>query len=1764
MLPSVRAQVEFILAKHVGEAIAKKHCQASNLVLVRGLIDQLKYGMTLASQATMYMHFWPWRIPAQMTGTTLNAQGFVIHDGAAPTGCYDANSVLLGLYDYRRIRRTATAWAWGKANPRQAVGAILLNRGNTTNAPGTVAAVDIPVRGIGIPWLHPAITGGTCSIGIGGVGGASYVHTFASQNGALLAYTFTGHNANCYVRINSGPDAGLYRARTFDGIASPNRIYLSNLDGTHFVAAGGVQTGVSVTVFARVLPYFNESTGGVIPQSQGPVSFAGSFDPGENRTSYMFRLYYEKSGSPNPAGGAHLKGSYWFAVRPYVYGGANVTTIAADGDRGDLAASAIGLQGGGLAAGSMSAGFVGGCPGMVLDRTNQRLWGLTDNGTLSSLWWWLYKTPECLHEAWSNSGTPNDPIAALTGLTGRMRGIDIDTDGNVYAALGGSASAGIYKITPALAVTRWLYSSLAGATNAVNGVKIDKTRNRSTAAGTVSTAAGTGIQTVTVTGGAFTQADVGRAITLSGGSADNGTYKIAAYVSATQVTVSTLAGGNVTFTGTSNSGAMKIGDRIYIFWNDALAWAGSTTSNIKLAYMETEAFGTILQTADCAVTASTGRTLYDGHATWRGNAPPAAIDPGTGNLFWVSSDTAQRINRFNVTSRTVSQKTVAGFTEPADASVVAEPTVCYGIGVNPHASFREVWLATDVGIIRFSPDHADLSTLTTGAYAYALASNQYRRYVGDGSSTAYTQPANYARPAGCITSVVGAFGGVFFGLDGKVYLTHALENGIVQYQRDLDFFTRASWQTGTAYPGSSSAAQGVLATPYGEVVVMVPSVTASVCITIGSMLTDYQWITGAWTAKEFIRGVIPDATSQPEGLCKDLHTTTDDLLFGVKVAFSTGIGTDAVQAIGRMSQKQAVQTDGSWSGGNFKGSNFTAADVGRLLRVESGANPGIYRVTAYVDAFTITVQTLARGAFAPANSSPNNYTLWDLGTSAAGAEVCTCLAANGIAPDNTQDVNEITTEFYFAKTVLSDQVEAIKVALAGLPPAGSAGVTAYWDSFPAGVNNVSPGIPGGLALSANTVSLKEQVLGYVIGAPAQEGTADRGSVLGPVSMGGVDVDTGAGMAFTVDFGTDVEVGAVVARLKAGAADATSLLNNDTTGTGGSLANLHRASAAGGAPVASTTVTHRRGGLTGASGLSVPLTQPPTATLATGNFLDTASVTYSDGQTTQGGNTITSAAGRFTGLTGAVVQLTSGSDLGYYRITSVDGTGAIATIRNLAQTAKAWAASATGLSFVIYANAAREEDILLSGTHRTTIEMLTSATTARLRTYASNALSNAAWEVLTPTWSLVKRCEHSVMDSPPDVVNNGTYTTTDACEDNVTLGTAKYVFDLADLGAAQRTGRYWKFTASGRFLTAMATQTYLMGVDFYDTAGKRLLANSSNYVDTVASEPEFLACHITRLDWIQALYAASALVPGVNATATIGGATGAAVTLAGSVAFTPLRVALGATMTADAGNTFTITGADRPFTAADVGRIIQSLAGSNIGFYRIVSVTPTTASVALMDGTTPVLTLDATPRAWSLHEGILAGASSYDYINLGAYGEFSIAAVSNDLKTITLNDPTYLSVSGLTWEIRRRASPVAWAASGGTGVDATKVARLVYSHMEAPRQPGDVSQDHKGALLFHPLDVGTALQQTGGSTGAGTGTFTGAGFSPDDVGRLLLITGATDTGPYRISAYTNSTTITVVNPRTGAAVSFTGAVGLTYKVVGEKRFRISRYATMLRQ
>jgi hypothetical protein len=1788
MLTPIHGHVE-IVARHVAAALMKparkpnrrltfrervmRRFEGGNVYVRGGGLDYLKFTFSgTGAPATPTLMTYPWRVPSQYDGTNMSTRAGGLSTGPVQ---YPVESLTLAERDASRLRFYPTAaMTIARANQPRVIGAVGMNNGTLTNDVGAewMTVSDVAMTMVGTVYQHRS-TGAGSAVFTAGQGYFTQVSIVASN-----LYLYLMPRVYSYVRVTTvtatgatAVNAGVYRVRHID--KTNNRVYLVNLDGSPFVASATETVSIG---YGPTPNYFNEE--GVVPISAGRVYAAGIYNPGENRTSYLFRLNFAKTGSPTPAD-ASQRGTYWFTTRPYTYGlGTSLpaNNYMVDADHGGVQTSAVRLHGdvlalhtpppGGMAA--LTAGFAGGCPGMWLDRTNQRMWGIATDGAQGDIWWWRYKSPESLNEVATSTGTAANLIAGIAMGGTTPRAIDGDDENSVYVALTGGGNAGVVKITSDLVATQWK-ANTAGLATTVSGLKVDRTRARSGGANTVTTTAAS--NALDCADGAFTQADVGRAIVITSG-ADAGTYLITTVVDADSVTVTTLAGAAVAFTGQAATGSWRIGSRIYIFWNDTTSWAGTLATQIKIVYMESVAFGTVLRTPDLAVTAN-GRqvALATGYT-----APIVAVDPTNGNLYWYSTDTTVRLNRYDVTAQTVSQKLLSDFSTPAGGSgTIVTPTAVYAIAVNPNTYFREVWLGTNQGFVRIGADVAlgsVKSTWTAGLSSEAaLADGTFQRYYGDGVGT-YTNTNGTSpgvRPDGSyVTASVREMAWIGFGMDGRVY-AWAQNPGasssvnLVQYVREVDLFTTAVSNT-DAIEAAVAHVTGLYMTPYGELLSIVPSLRSSATYmgALFTVQTDYQWIGGAWVAKEVVRGPLPDTTSSPGLSAKDMHEAYAELLYGLRVKFTPAGGATAAndEFIGLMGQTGPQKNDGAVAAGSgdFAGSGFTAADVGRYLRIEKSggdtvddADVAVYKITAYIGATSVTLTRLSGAAWTGAGAGGTcHYTVWDRGS--ISPECATVCGANGMLKDNMTDVTSLSYEFYLAKTLLSDNVESIKTACGLIGPPGSAAETLYFENFPKATGGHDPNSPQARAFPGAALANGAQVL-TGMSSLITRGTSGRADVR-PSDMsawGGVSAAAGGtlGFALSTDLGADAEIGSVIVRAIATYDETQPLtMEGEALAQGGACGHLHNATAAGGAPIAAAVARHSGTGYSQASGST-------TGTVAAGDFLGTETAGAPDtAATTAAGNTITSIAGKFTGREKQVVRLTSGADAGYYRIASVNVDGSIATVRNLNETTASFTGTAAGLSFSIYADAVRADDTIAIGTYRLTVDRLLTTTSVQTRATPAAVITAQAWSALIPTWRLVKRLSRSVSASPPDVVANGTYMSYDGAETGTNgwpysqryANSVKYVFDLSDLTTGERTGRYWKFSLMPRFSgsRSQSSDFAVVAVEFYGTDGKRIDLLPDQHVDTRTAEAQFMAANVQRVDWIQAANDSTSHIAGVNGLATIGGVNGDVVTLAGGAKFLGRQVRAGAGMTADGGNnTLKIPGSDPVFTSADAGRILRLPAGPNAGYYRISSVTSGTEVVVVgIDGTAPVLNIDAGPTAYTLHEGIATGTSG-DFIYVNGR-EIRISALSTDLTTLTLSEAQFTAAAGLSWEIRRRASIVNAATQWATS-------------------SGQVVHDPNGVIGHATVDIGTPITRTGGSAAGGSGVFTGAGFTADDVGRILVITTGTNVGHYRVSAYTSATEVTLVNARTGAAVALNADAAMTYKVVGERRFRISRYTTSLR-
>jgi len=198
--------------------------------------------------------------------------------------------------------------------------------------------------------------------------------------------------------------------------------------------------------------------------------------------------------------------------------------------------------------------------------------------------------------------------------------------------------------------------------------------------------------------------------------------------------------------------------------------------------------------------------------------------------------------------------------------------------------------------------------------------------------------------------------------------------------------------------------------------------------------------------------------------------------------------------------------------------------------------------------------------------------------------------------------------------------------------------------------------------------------------------------------------------------------------------------------------------------------------------------------------------------------------------------------------------------------------------------------------------------------------------------------------------------------------------------------------------------------------------------------------------------------------------------------------------------------------------------------------------------------------FAIHEGINYGGTYPDkFAFTSDQREFTILTLNDALTIITISETLQPARTSQAWEIRRAAYDTSSATT-----EPTKYARLVRPQSTYPVQSGDVCHDSRGHHRFFTEDIGSGYQRADGSIAGGSGAFAGTGFSPDDVGRLLYIDTGANLGIYEVSVFTSTTAVTMKNHYTGAAVSLTADAGpVTYRVFGDRRFRLAKYVTGLR-
>jgi hypothetical protein len=941
----------------------------------------------------------------------------------------------------------------------------------------------------------------------------------------------------------------------------------------------------------------------------------------------------------------------------------------------------------------------------------------------------------------------------------------------------------------------------------------------------------------------------------------------------------------------------------------------------------------------------------------------------------------------------------------------------------------------------------------------------------------------------------------------------------------------------------------------------------------------------------------------------------------------TGSGFSASD-VGRLLriEEQTTNTDGATAKNSnvFTGSGFVVGDVGRTLRINTGADLGTYKVASYSSATSITLLKLTgsvfkasattggtlsyvidRGvdsgvykvtaynsgsggtqvtlalltgaAWSAVGVTPVNWTVWDLGSpgSNAGPENITVLAADGFAKDNTQDITGVTFENFGAKTRFHEFDEGRKFAVANpLAVPGSTATGFYFETYPRQTTQYDASTAHHKALPAAELTNGRVALDGLVDK-AMDGTGGKGNAQNPggnIWHGTSPSNSVSGYSSMVDFGADVEVGYIMYRTYTPSLP-TGLAYTSTHN--GLIGNWYKATAAGGAPVNSSTIR-----TSGTTNLNISGADVTTATVAALDFLGSVTTgPFSNGVMVVTQNTFAGPLATFvTGDVGKVLKIsgTAGADTGSYRITAVSLDGSTATIRNLDQTAKAWTVGASGVTYEVR-DAVREEDELLvirvsgvgngttgltfsvgsvvlnsstaifaagdvgklvmitgasnpanngvfpitgftsttsitytnangvtqsnfAGTvyvysHWLGVERLTSATALQLRTGPNATVTSQSWQVVSPNWSPVKRLSFSTEALPPDVKANGTWLSLNGADAYYT-GDAKIYFDLTDLTQAQRTGRYWKWTAQPRFNTnVINTQHYIRDIEFYDTSGKRLAQSPYTSCDQVQTNPDFMFNWTNRIDWVQAANDAMSGVSGFNGNAGLAGANGDTITLTtGGNKFLGFQIG---PIRSDGGlpvGTAIINSASSSFPAsASLGRFIRVLTGTNAGsYYRVASrpsatqitvTTPSGAAVSWVGTETNV--------QFTLHEGFNAGGAAPDkFVFTSDLKELTILTVNDALTSITVSESLQPTRSNQAWEIRRPGFQTA-----SITTEPTKTARLMWLGSGTYGvQSGDIVWDSHGYHSFFAEDIGSGIQRTDGAIAGGSGVFASRAFA----------------------------------------------------------------------
>lgn len=1933
----------------------------------------------------------------------------------SPTG----SATPMSTVQYAPFRVTGTV---GNV-PAASIPRVIAGLGAASGYPGTlggrfgggdqlVSQVDVPLdyTQIGIVYFHPAHQQGNT---VATTAGLSYVTYTASQ---FWDFGSTSQHVFSIVRIETGADAGYYFVQNND--FQSNRLWLRNLDGTPFYAQA-TASNLLMTAAPGRRAWFNEVS--IIPLSVGTVDTAGRYNPrnpaapyyGDKalRESFIMRFVVEKTGSTEAAVGTEQQGSYSMTLRPFTHGyGALGSAIEDDGFI--LSDHLYGANGSETI--PWLSNLSGGCNGLVLDWENQRMWfsGTTISNT-SALFHWRYKTSEGIREVANYLGTapqqmltPTPVMGAGDIVTSMQIGSNFGSGKNwVYVAMfhASGGNAGIIVIKPDL--TTLQYDLGDGVPSSVlAGCVIDKTRAR---LGTAADASTDGADNVTSASGGFTAADIGRVIKLTGLGADSGTYKISAINSATSVEVQTLVGGAVTFT-TQSGGTFEIGDRLYLFFNNNTTGAG------KINYMESLAPGTFLtRTVTMTNGANINTRVAGGTGLLYGQPQMCSVDQGTGDVYWLSNDTQQQINKYDVVANTHAFIAISNTSLLSPAGGVVQgganpatnpgsPTVFSAIHVN--SKFDDVWVGSDNGIFQIPRSNfaaaavkrhygADNTTyfagvpLTTGTgngttgLSFSTpnmtinatgtpftAADVGRWIVITGASTAANNGAfpitafnssssvtftnasgsaqsNYAGTFYVSDKVAPRPDGAYAGSSGnsrfvRAFYEHPDGKTMVYVRNNTNsvgnagYFSQAtqSWAyKGEINPNNSNEPVAFHFDPWGRFFyVHLSAVGSGARYLIAPIEVHYQWDGAKWVPLEHSRESMPlkgnnvptdgattsgSATFTGSGFAaadvgkllriesgasigiyrigvfnsstsvdlrllngkpfsasatagtlsyakggglftRPIHSTHQDTMFGVKVRWNRQGGATPPnnEFLGRGGQSRMTATDGSTTSGSstFGGSSFVSGDVGKLLRIESGADADVYKITAFISAASVTLTRMNGRPFsASATAGTLTYSVWDLGTpgSNAGPENITVMLADGLGKDNTQDLSGATYEMFGFKTRFSENFEDKKFVVENpLAVPGSTETKVYYETYARASPQYDAALSHHRALPGAETTNGRQLCDWIQDKYLNNagGRADMySSPSATTDWQGRDANSSVmGASVMVDLGRDTEVGFVQIRFKSNTGSGYSFQGLTAT-FHGLVANLYSAPNSGGTPVASSVVRTSGTANINASGANVT-----TLTLSSGDFLGAVTTgPNTNGAITAGGNTLVAAAATFvTGDRGKVLKLTAGAgaDNGSYRIIAVSLDGSTVTVRNLDQTAKAWGGSASGITYEVR-DGVQDEDMIAipslgAPTHRLCVDRLLSATSAQVRTGPNATVTNQNYQAVVPTWSLVKRLSFSTEALPPDVKNNGTFFTLNG-RNQYDNNDALMYFDLTDLSVAQRTGRWWKWTGIPRFNgdSGQDAAFWWSSFEFYSPSGAKLASSRYTSTDQAQTNADFYFSWLNRVDFLQAANNAMSGVAGFNGNVDLGGASGDTLTLTtGGNKFLGHQVRVpytdGTTTSPNALNS-----ASAAWVTADVGRFVRFTSGTYSGnFYRIASrVSATQVTLVTPSGGAPALATDAGPMNFTVHEGINAGGTAPDRFairRLGAAGdavttvgtnqlnsasaaftdadlgkvvkvtgatadnggyiiktvnsstqvtvssqlgaavsfaggtggtlefdsdlrEYTIATINDALTTITISENLQPAVTNRPWEIRRPGYDTT-----STTTEGSKSARITRPMSTYPLQSGDICQDSRGHYRFFPEDIGSGYARADGSMAGSNGNFVGSGFCSDDVGRLLYVDSGVNKGIYEISVFTSATAITVKNHYTGAAVSFTADAGpVSYRVFGDRRFRLAKYCTGLR-